>query len=324
MKYYGLIRKNRGLTQVIDGAARGAIGSAYIFACEDQSVCDEATALFIAAFIAGKADEKTADKVLRGGYADVKTVPAPDRRDVKVDDVKALLDDVYYTPIELSKKFYVVSYADTANEQAQNKLLKTLEEPPSSSCIILKCRNLAGILPTVKSRCAKIGILPFDESDVEEYLAGKYPADERFYFALGVSKGFPGIAEKALNGGEDYALFRIVRETFLYMKTSKDLLHYSALWIAERQSMVGLLDYAELFLSDFVKFCNREGELLTLRFATKDFIAMQAMGYNAESAIKILPFITESKRKLDFYCNAQAVADWILYKILEVKTKCQK
>jgi DNA polymerase-3 subunit delta' len=324
VKYYDLILKNRNLVKVIDSFSRGAIGSAYLIACEDKYVCDEATALLIAAFIAGKADEKTADRVLRGGYADVKTIPVPDRRDVKVDDVKGMLDDVYYTPIELDKKFYVVSYFDTANDQAQNKLLKTLEEPPASACIILKCKDFAGILPTVKSRCSKINVLSFPIRDVEEYLASKYAQDERFYFALGVSRGFPGIAEDALLGGEGYELFRIVRETFLYMKTSKDLLHYAAIWSNQRQNMVGLLDYAELFLSDFVKFCNHEGELASLSFATKDFIAMQSLGYNAESALKILPYLTESKRKLDYYCNAQAVADWILYKILEEKTKCQK
>jgi DNA polymerase-3 subunit delta' len=72
---------------------------------------------------------------------------------IKVDQVREIIATAHLAPSEGKSKVYVLRSADKMNPQAQNALLKLLEEPPSSACFILACENAAALLPTVRSRC---------------------------------------------------------------------------------------------------------------------------------------------------------------------------
>lgn len=324
MEFASLLKKNTALKSVLE---RKDTASAYMFICEDEILLNEAVTLFLASRIGGD-ERKTVERIERNGYVDVRYFPQ-DKDDKKSDrvlteDVETLIRDVVYTPFEFDTKYYVINNANTATEPAQNKLLKTLEETPKSSCIILKCLKADEILPTIKSRCVKIEIAPYPTELIEEELSKSYTYDERFSFAIGVSRGYVGIALKSMQDDSAYKLFSIVRETFLYMKTSKELLHYSAKWIACKQNLVQLLDYAELLLSDIVLYDTKQANNIRLKGFIKDLSTLNKAGYTSEVALKILPVITEAKRKLNFNTNANSVVDGTLYSILEVKTKCQR
>lgn len=324
MRFTSLLNSSIALSSLYGDAQRGTVLSAYMFVCEDGMLCDEAVALFIAKRIAknGQKPEDVADRVLRNGYVDVRVFPEGEK--VKVEDVDKLVADVYYTPVELDKKFYIINNAHTANEAAQNKLLKTLEEAPSSACIILKCAKTASILPTIKSRCQRVELAPYSFDQLKEQLMRYYPENDVFNFALSVSGGYPGVAVSAIEDRSKYAMFQIVRETLLYMKTSKDMLHYSAKWLAQKTQIKELLDNVERFMTDLVMLDARAGSLVRLRSNVKDLLALRAMGYTGEVALKILPRIAESKQKLEFNASVTAVIDATLYSILEVKAKCRK
>ena len=159
---------------------------------------------------------------------------------------------------------------------------------------------------------------------IEKELAKNYNEDERFYFALGVCRGYAGIAYSAYTDEKAFSLFTLAKETLLYMKTSKDLLHFSALWLERKQNILQLLDYLELILADMVIYGAREGEKIRFRGNVKDYITLEKQGYNGIIALKIMPYILGAKQKIDFNANVTAVIDNILYSILEVKTKCLK
>lgn len=324
MKFASLLNSSLSLAPIYAEAKNGNVLSAYMFVCEDSVLLDEAVALFIAYRIAknGQYTEDVADRVLRGGYVDVRVFPEGDK--VKVEDVDRLISDVYYTPTELDKKFYIINVAHTANEAAQNKLLKTLEEAPQSACMILKCAKTATILPTIKSRCQRVELTPYPYEQLKEQMLRYYPESDVFNFALSVSGGFPGIAVSAMEDRSKYAMFQIVRETLLYMKTSKDMLHYSAKWLAQKTRVYELLDNVERIMADLVVLDAKEGSLIKLKSNIKDLLTLKSMGYTGEVALKILPRIAESKQKLEFNASVTAVIDSTLYSILEVKAKCRK
>ncbi len=324
MKFASLLNSSTSLSSLYADARAGNVLSAYMFVCEDSALLDEAVALFIAYRIAqnGQFTEKIADRVMRNGYVDVRLFPEGDK--VKVDDVDRLVADVYYTPVELDKKFYIINNAHTANDASQNKLLKTLEEAPSSACIILKCEKTTNILPTIKSRCQRVELTPYSYEQLKEILLRYYQENDQFNFALSVSGGFPGIAVSAIEDKSKYAMFQIVRETLLYMKTSKDLLHFSAKWLAQKARVKELLDNVERFMTDLVFLDAKEGSLIRLKSNVKDLLTLKSMGYTGEVALKILPRIAESKQKLEFNASVIAVIDSALYSILEVKAKCRK
>lgn len=121
-------------------------------------------------------------KTLLGIHPDVITVaPGLDsqgrkRREMTVDQVRAVAATAAVMPNEGRRKAYVIEDADTMNTQAQNALLKLLEEPPESAAFILEAANASLLLPTVRSRCEMIRAnadaeaSPEAESDARELL----------------------------------------------------------------------------------------------------------------------------------------------------------
>ncbi len=71
-----------------------------------------------------------------------------------VDLIRSIRQDVYILPGEANKKVYLLLQVDDMRDQAQNALLKTLEEPPEYAVFILTCRSKEKLLETVQSRCA--------------------------------------------------------------------------------------------------------------------------------------------------------------------------
>lgn len=88
----------------------------------------------------------------RGVYPDVVQI-FPDGPSIKIDQIRKAILDLAEKPIEGNAKVYIFHRADTITREAQNALLKTLEEPASSSVIILLANNLKQLIPTVISRC---------------------------------------------------------------------------------------------------------------------------------------------------------------------------
>lgn len=74
-------------------------------------------------------------------------------RQIKIEQIRALIKDAYLKPIEAKKKVYIIYDADSMNEESANCLLKTLEEPPKDVIIVSVSTNLSSLLPTIISRC---------------------------------------------------------------------------------------------------------------------------------------------------------------------------
>lgn len=94
-------------------------------------------------------------KANMGNHPDI-IVVGPDGRSIKNDQVKIIQTEMNLKPYESRRKVFIIDSADTMTPQAQNSLLKVLEEPPSSCLVILVSSNAAGLLPTVKSRCQRL------------------------------------------------------------------------------------------------------------------------------------------------------------------------
>ena len=73
-------------------------------------------------------------------------------------------------PITSSRKVYIINNSEKMTTDAQNCLLKTLEEPPEYACIILICSNEAQMLTTIKSRCTKLAFQELSRAEISEYL----------------------------------------------------------------------------------------------------------------------------------------------------------
>ena len=103
-------------------------------------------------------------KVSAGTHPDVsRTAPAPDRREITVDQIRALRSDAYIRPNEGRRKVYVIAPADAMNPAAQNALLKVLEEGPAYAAFLLDAARPGSLLDTVRSRCELLALPPEEE-----------------------------------------------------------------------------------------------------------------------------------------------------------------
>lgn len=92
---------------------------------------------------------------------------------IKIASIREFIKSVYEKPILSEKKIFIINDADKMTKEAQNSLLKTLEEPPEYIVIILIASNADMLLTTIKSRCTKIAFEKLTTKEIKEILTEK-------------------------------------------------------------------------------------------------------------------------------------------------------
>lgn len=141
---------------------------------------------------------------------------------ISVDDIRAQINnDVAIKPYSSPYKIYIVNEAEKMTPQAQNAILKTLEEPPEYAVILLLTSNVNALLPTILSRCVVLNMKPVADEKVQKFLMEElkvpdYKADVCVAFARGnVGKA------KALASSEDFE--NIKNEALSLLKYIQDM-----------------------------------------------------------------------------------------------------
>ena len=98
----------------------------------------------------------------------------PDGNSIKIEQIKQMQRKIIEAPIISQNKVYIINDADLMTIEAQNCLLKTLEEPPEFVTIILIGSNENNFLSTIKSRCTIIKFQDIENSQIKDYLKSKY------------------------------------------------------------------------------------------------------------------------------------------------------
>lgn len=137
-----------------------------------------------------------------------------EKASIGVEDIREkLCGDILIKPYSSPYKIYIVDEAEKMTVQAQNALLKTIEEPPSYGIILLLTTNSGNFLPTIISRCVTLKLKPLRDEDIRAYLMDKmqipdYQAEICVAFARGnlgkacslaASEDFSRIKEQALS-----------------------------------------------------------------------------------------------------------------------------
>ena len=95
----------------------------------------------------------------------------PDGNSIKISQIRDMQDNVYKKPIVSNKKVFIIDDSDKMTEEAQNSLLKTLEEPPEYITIILITSNENKLLNTIRSRCLKINFNNITTKEIIDYIS---------------------------------------------------------------------------------------------------------------------------------------------------------
>jgi DNA polymerase-3 subunit delta' len=139
-------------------------------------------------------------RIARGVHPDVPIIEPGDSGSIKIDAVRDIVDRAAYRPFEGHRRVVIIDNADALVPQAQNALLKTLEEPPSASMFILITARPDALLPTVQSRCPRLRFRPLGVDDVVAALKGRGMGDRE---ARAVAANADGSIGRGLEASAD-------------------------------------------------------------------------------------------------------------------------
>ena len=118
-------------------------------------------------------------QALSGNQPDIIYLRHEKPNTISVDDIRRQVNqDIAIKPYASPYKIYIIDEAEKMNQQAQNALLKTIEEPPAYAVILLLTANVDVFLPTIRSRCVTLSLKAVPNSQIREFLMREYQAPD--------------------------------------------------------------------------------------------------------------------------------------------------
>lgn len=186
MSFKGIKGQDKAIEILRRSVENGRVGHAYIF-LGPAGVGKFTTALAFAQALncpAAKGGEACGEcpscrKILKSNHPDVFAVrPEKDSTSIKIEQMRELIRALGLKPYEGKKKVYIIDGAEAMTPETSNALLKTLEEPPPDSVLILVAENLDNLFSTVVSRSQVVRFFPLSADDVSEILVKEYGVDQ--------------------------------------------------------------------------------------------------------------------------------------------------
>ena len=240
---------------------------------------------------------------------------------ISVDDIRTQINnDVDIKPYSRPFKIYVVGEAEKMTVQAQNAILKTLEEPPEYAVILLLTANVNSLLPTILSRCVVLNMKPVSDELVKRYLMEQlqvpdYKADVCVAFARGnVGKA------KALASSEDFE--NVKAEALSLLKYIKEMeLH-------EIMAAIKKITEYKLEVSDYLDICSIWYRDVLLFKATHDVnhlvfreeiqaLRQTAQRSSYEGIEMVIRALDTAKRRLEANVNFELTMELMILTIQE-------
>lgn len=303
----------------------GMATHAYLVVSADKAFLREFLTFAAAAFICKKNgcfDCPSCARVLAGVHADVKIYPKS-RDKILVADVNEMVNDCFIKSAEGGRKVYILTNCDGFAASAQNKLLKTLEEPPENVVFLLGASTESSVLATVRSRCQILHADDFSFEETMQYLTSCGVDEADAEIAAGFCFNRPLLAEAC---AADKTFFKMLDEVIQALKTldsSKD-----ALRVSTKLSSFGsdgtkqvLQMMMVLFREALMTYVDRDMLLLKHK---KDDILFIAQKYTPQALCGAIELLGRAKAALENNCFATAVMDELVLSVLEVKYRCRK
>lgn len=210
MGFAQLLGNQRLKDNLIASVGRGRISHGYLIT-GPQGAGKHTLARLLAAAIMCNSPEKPCltcpdcRKILADTHPDFITVDDEEKATVSVNLIRDARADMYVRPNEADKKIYMIPRAMDMRTEAQNALLKVLEEPPAYGVFLLLADNPEKLLPTVRSRCVELKMQSLPPEILQQALKKEFPqaGETELQGAISRSGGYLGQAKKLLQQGEN-------------------------------------------------------------------------------------------------------------------------
>ncbi len=255
-------------------------------------------------------------QVLSGNHPDLIYVTHEKPASIGVEDVRSQINDTMAVrPYNGGYKIYIVDEAEKMTVQAQNALLKTIEEPPAYGVILLLTSNEDAFLSTILSRCVQLKLKPLKDSVVKTYLEetmGVKEQDADVYTAF--ARGNLGKAIH-LASSED---FKLMHSEMLYLLNHlkemdiADILNFIRKLREEEIDLYECLDFMQLWYRDVLMFkVTKDVNLLIFK---DQYTAINEISKNSgyDGLENILAAVDKARVRLNANVNTELVLELML------------
>ena len=216
---------------------------------------------------------------------DFQLIEATDGK-IKIEQVREMQKKISEKPIISDKKVYIINDAGTMTKEAQNCLLKTLEEPPEYITIILICSNEDNLLGTIKSRCTRMYFEPIKEKEIKKYIELNFPEQQISEKIISLSQGSIG---KTIKLNEKIYIYENIEDILLSMQ-KKDLI--------EIVQMSTEIYKAKEEINPILEYIN----VLLIKLSKKNI-----------KYIKCIQIVEETKKRLKANSNYDMCIDYMIF-----------
>ena len=320
ISYKNAILNTNAYKTIINDQKTNHLSHTYLLISEDVSYLKE-FAKMQAQILLGVNDENSIIKIEKDIHPDVLIYGEEEKINTKM--VTNIASDVYVRPYELDKKVYVLLNMNDANDEAQNKLLKTIEEPPKIVYFILGSTNDRKLLRTVLSRAKKIELDLLDKEIISSMLEkeGINKADSEIYAAC--AGGFFSRAYKMASDKAFLELYQSIFSCLINMNSSRDVLYYSSLFNSKSIEKEELADLFMILTRDVCMAKLNKNNLVDNAHKIEELKRIGEQ-FSFEALYKIIEYCLLLKEDLVYNTNATAAIDEFLLKIVDAKVKCKK
>lgn len=260
-------------------------------------------------------------QAISGNHPDIIFITHEKPNTISVEDIRSQINgDVAIKPYSGPKKIYIMNEGEKMTVQAQNALLKTLEEPPEYVVILILTANVSALLPTVQSRCVLLNMKPVKDGQLKAFLMQTmeipdYKADICVAFARGnvgkarllaKSEEFDKVKEEALallrniNEMEINEIVAAIKKISEYQFDVNDYLDIFSIWYRDMLLFKATHDANHLIFREEIKYIRKVADKSTY-----------------EGIEKIIEALEKSKQRLNANVNFDLTMELLLLTIKE-------
>lgn len=239
-------------------------------------------------------------------HPDIKYI-THDKTSISVNDIREQLNnDISIKPYSSEYKIYIIPDANKMTEQAQNALLKTIEEPPVYAIIILLTENCDSLLPTIRSRCVTLTMNPVEKDKICTYLENKFQLEpEQAQIAANYCQGNIGKAIRFASSSD----FIEMKNQVLKLLKNLDSMDIASIidtikeFSTHKNDINDYLDLMLLWYRDVLMFKVTKDANLLLYSDEYSTISEQATKRDYENIENIIAAIDKAKVRLKANVN---------------------
>lgn len=311
---------------LISSIENGQVGHAYIF-CGPKGIGKRTLArIFASALLCREySDGKSCDccppcrMFASGSNPDYKEVRS-EGTSIGIDEIRDIQADIVIKPMYSSKKVYLINDADKMTLQAQNCLLKTLEEPPGYAVIILTTSNYDSLISTVRSRAVRYNFQKNTYEEVHGVLESRLGSSIKgLDFIASYADGVIGTALQLAESDEFMSLRdRTVKIVFhIHRCKMKEVFEVYDFFKENKENINTILDIMTLVYRDLLVIKKAGEENMLINFDKKDIILNNVAEFSTQKLINNIEAIELTRSNIRHNANYQLSIEIMLMKLQE-------